>query len=92
MPNVGGLELERGGVATDARGIAVNPYLQSVSNPAVYVAGDANPRGRPLSPVAHRDGKAVAENMLRGNTVTPDYAAVPSGVFSHPVLASVGLG
>ncbi|MEN6516809.1 MAG: NAD(P)/FAD-dependent oxidoreductase [Methanospirillum sp.] len=92
IPNVAGLELERGGVATDARGIAVNPYLQSVSNPAVYVAGDANPRGRPLSPVAHRDGTAAAENMLRGNTVAPDYAAVPSAVFSHPVLASVGLG
>ena len=92
VPNVAGLELERGGVAADARGIVVNPFLQSVSNPSVYVAGDANPRGRPLSPVAHRDGRAAAENMLRGNTVAPDYGAVPSAVFSHPVLASVGLG
>ncbi|MEN6342903.1 MAG: NAD(P)/FAD-dependent oxidoreductase, partial [Methanospirillum sp.] len=91
IPNIGGLELERGGVAADAKGIVVNPYLQSTSNPSVYVAGDANPRGRPLSPVAHRDGGAAAENMLHGNTVTPDYAAVPSAVFTYPVLASVGL-
>ncbi len=92
IPNVDGLELERGGVAADARGIAVSPFLQSVSNPSVYVAGDANPRGRPLSPVAYRDGAAAAENMIRGNTVAPDYSAVPSAVYSHPVLASVGLG
>lgn len=92
VPNVAGLELERGGVAADARGVVVNPFLQSVSNPAVYVAGDANPRGRPLSPVAHRDGSSAAENMLHGNTVAPDYSAVPSAVFAHPVLAAVGLG
>jgi glutathione reductase (NADPH) len=92
VPNVTGLELERGGVTSDAPGIVVNPFLQSVSNPSVYVAGDANPRGRMLVPVAHRDGMAAAENMLRGNTIAPDYAAVPSAVFAHPVLASVGLG
>jgi glutathione reductase (NADPH) len=91
IPNLGDLELERGGVVADAKGIVVNPYLQSTSNPSVYVAGDANPRGRPLSPVAHRDGGAAAENMLHGNTVAPDYAAVPSAVFTYPVLASVGL-
>src|SRR5665647_2335997 len=92
VPNTAGLELERGGVSADARGIVVSPFLQSVSNPSVYVAGDANPRGRMLVPVAHRDGIAAAENMLRGNTVAPDYADVPSAVFAHPVLASVGLG
>lgn len=70
----------------------MNPYLQSVSNPSVYVAGDANPRGRPLSPVASRDGKSVAENILHGNTVVPDYSAVPTAVFTAPVLAAVGLG
>ncbi len=92
VPNTAGLELEQGGVATDAHGVVANPFLQSVSNPSIYVAGDANPRGRPLSPVAYRDGSAAAENMLRGNTIAPDYSAVPSAVFSHPVLASVGLG
>lgn len=92
VPNTAGLDLARGEVATDARGIVVNPFLQSVSNPSVYVAGDANPRGRPLSPVANRDGKSVAENILHGNTVAPDYSAVPTVVFTTPVLAAVGLG
>jgi glutathione reductase (NADPH) len=92
VPNVAGLELDSGSVAVDARGIAVTPYLQSASNPSVYVAGDANPRGRPLSPVAHRDGATAAENMVTGNTVVPDYSAVPSAVYAYPVLAGVGIG
>lgn len=91
IPNTAGLDLVAGGVAKDVRGIEVTPHLQSVSNPAVYVAGDANPRGRPLSPIARRDGLAVAENMLRGNTVAPVYDDVPSAVYTYPVLASVGL-
>lgn len=92
VPNTADLALERGNVEADEHGIVVNHYLQSVSNPSVYVAGDANPRGRMLSPVANRDGKAAAENMLGGNSVAPDYSVVPSAVFTSPVLASVGLG
>ncbi len=33
----------------------------------------------------------VAENILQGDTVTPDYDTVPSAVFAVPALASVGL-
>lgn len=91
IPNIADLDLDRGDVAADARGIVTNPFLQSVSNPSVYVAGDANPRAPALSPIATRDGRTVAENMLHGNTVAPDYSVVPSAVFAHPVLASVGL-
>jgi glutathione reductase (NADPH) len=90
-PNLSGLDLETGGIASDKRGIRVNQYLQSVSNPAVYVAGDANGRGIALSPVATMEGRTVARNMIHGNTVIPDYSAVPSVVFVSPLLASVGL-
>lgn len=34
----------------------------------------------------------MATNLLEGNTVTPDYAIVPSVLFTLPPLASVGLG
>ena len=91
VPNFAGLDLEAGGVAVDERGITINKYLQSTSNPSVYVAGDANVHGIALSPVATMEGKIAARNMLHGNTVTPDYSAVPSVVFTDPVLASVGL-
>jgi glutathione reductase (NADPH) len=91
VPNLAGLDLERGEVSVDERGIQINPYLQSVSNPSVYVAGDANARGFPLSPVATMEGRTAARNMIQGNTFIPDYRAVPSVVFVSPLLASVGL-
>jgi glutathione reductase (NADPH) len=39
-PNIEGLDLQTAGVEHTNRGIKVNEYLQSVSNPAVYAAGD----------------------------------------------------
>lgn len=41
VPAIDDLDLDTAGVTHDARGIAVNEYMQSVSNPAVYAAGDA---------------------------------------------------
>lgn len=65
-PNIDGLNLaDAGGVQYTHRGITVNEYLQSVSNPAVYAAGDvvAN-MGLPLTPVASYDGAVVANNDI----------------------------
>ena len=90
-PNISGLNLKAGGVQVDEKGIAINQHLQSVSNSSVYVAGDANARGKALSPVARMEGRMAARNMIRGNTLTPDYSSIPSVVFTSPLLASVGL-
>jgi glutathione reductase (NADPH) len=70
----------------------VNEYLQSVSNPAVYAAGDAaESGGLPLTPIAAYEGEIVATNLLEGNHIKPNYRGVPSVVFTIPPLASVGL-
>ena len=92
VPEIDDLGLDAAGVTWDLRGVAVNEYLQSVSNPAVYAAGDAAASGGPrLTPVAGYDGRIVAANILEGNHLTPDYSVVPSVVFTVPPLASVGL-
>ncbi len=93
VPEIDDLGLDTAGVAWDRRrGVIVNEYLQSASNPAVYAAGDAAASGGPaLTPVAGYDGRVVATNLLQGNTVTPDYSIVPSILFTLPPLASVGL-
>jgi glutathione reductase (NADPH) len=81
-------------VRTDARGaVEVNEYLQSVSNPRVYAAGDAAlpPGSLPLTPVAAHEGLVVASNLLHGNQKKPDYRGLPSVVFTIPPLAGVGL-
>ena len=94
VPDVETLDLEAAGIEYDKkRGIKVNKYLQSVSNPAVYAAGDVvvGSGGSQLTPVAIYDGKIVASNLLNGNHVKPNYTGVPSVVFTIPPLASVGL-
>jgi glutathione reductase (NADPH) len=91
MPALASLDLDRAGVAWDQRSVKVNEFLQSVTNPAVYAAGDAAGSGPPLTPVAGVDARVVAANLLDGNHRTPDYSGVASVVFTIPPLASVGL-
>lgn len=86
------LNLAVAGVEAEKRGVKVNSHLQSVSNPAVYAAGDAAASGgMPLTPVADYEGGIVAENLLNGNRAEARYLAVPSVVYTTPPLATVGL-
>ncbi len=92
VPEIDDLDLEVAGVAREKDGVSVNEYLQSVTNPAVYVAGDAVASGGfPLTPVAGMQGDIVAHNLLEGNRHTPNYTGIPSVVFTTPPLARVGL-
>jgi len=94
VPNTEGLDFRAANVATEPNGgVRVNEFLQSVSNPRVYAAGDAaaSPGSLPLTPVAAYEGTIVASNLLQGNTERPDYRGIPSVVFTVPPLAGVGL-
>ena len=64
VPEIDDMNLDEGRVAWDSQGIKVNEFLQSVSNPAVYAAGDAAASGGPrLTPVASYEGIIVAANL-----------------------------
>ncbi|MFQ5684798.1 MAG: dihydrolipoyl dehydrogenase family protein [Candidatus Binatia bacterium] len=92
VPEIGDLDLEKAGIDYGKKGVSVNEYLQSVSNFAVYAAGDAAASGGlPLTPVASMEGGVAAANLLEGNQHRPDYTAVPTVAFTVPPLASVGL-
>jgi glutathione reductase (NADPH) len=93
VPEIDDMHLDEAGIEWDPRhGVKVSEYLQSVSNPAVYAAGDAAASaGPPLTPVATYEGNIVAENLLAGNHRKPNYDGIPSVVFTVPPLASVGL-
>ncbi len=90
-PDLDELDLAAGHVAVSKGRLELNEYLQSVSNPSVYAAGDAASVGPPLTPVSSHDGKVVAANILEGNRHRPDYRGVPSVAFTVPPIASVGL-
>jgi glutathione reductase (NADPH) len=90
-PDLEELDLGAGRVAVSKGRLELNEYLQSVSNPLVYAAGDAASVGPPLTPVSGHDGRVVASNILEGNRQKPDYHGVPSVAFTVPPIASVGL-
>lgn len=91
VPCFEGLDLEAAGIDTERGRLKLNDYLQSVSNPSVYAAGDAAHAGPPLTPIAARDADVAAGNILRGNHLRPDYRAVPTVAFTIPPIAAVGL-
>jgi glutathione reductase (NADPH) len=90
-PDLDALNLSAAGVAVEHGQIALNEFLQSVSNSAIYACGDAAAKGPPLTPVSSHDGKIVAANILEGNRHRPDYRGVPSVAFTLPPIAGVGL-
>jgi glutathione reductase (NADPH) len=92
IPEIDDLDLDVAGVDWDERGVKVNEFLQSISNPAVYAAGDAAASGGPpLTPVASYEGVIAAANLLKGNRQKPDYLGIPTVLFTIPPLAAVGL-
>jgi glutathione reductase (NADPH) len=91
VADVDELDLDVAGIDHQGFNISLNEYLQSTSNPAIYVAGDAVGGAPQLSPVASYEGRLVGGNIANGNTSTPDYSHVPANVYTVPALASVGL-
>ena len=91
VPALETLDLEAANIAHENGVLKLNVHLQSISNPAIYAAGDAAQIGPPLTPVSSHDGRIVAANILEGNHLQPDYRSVPSVAFTLPPIASVGL-
>lgn len=92
VANIMNLNLDASNVEFNRKGIVVNDYLQSVSNPGIYAAGDAAASpGLPLTPFASREGKIAATNMLSGNKARTDYPVMPTVVFTIPKIGTVGL-
>jgi glutathione reductase (NADPH) len=92
VPEIKDLNLDAAGIERENQGVRVNEFLQSVSNPSVYGAGDAAASGGPpLAPVASYEGLIVAANLLKGNHQRPNYLGIPSVVFTIPQLSAIGL-
>lgn len=92
VPNIDALKLENAGVKATNRGIIVNEYLQSVSCPHVYAAGDCAASGSmALTPISVIEGEVAAENILKTNSRILHFRCIPTVAFTLPPVASVGL-
>jgi glutathione reductase (NADPH) len=91
IPDIDSLNLDAAEIERVGTRLKLNEFLQSVSNPAIYAAGDAAAAGPPLTPVASYDAEIVAANLLEGNRHRPDYRGIPSVAFTLPPIAMVGL-
>lgn len=89
VPNVRGLGLLDAGVHARPGGtIVVNEY--SRTNLAhVFAVGDVTSRVN-LTPVALMEGHAFADSEFGGNPRPVNHGFIPSAVFSHPQVATVG--
>ena len=91
IANVDHLDLDAGGVQHDSFRISVDEHLRSTSNPALHACGDVLSGPPQLSPIATYEGRIVGRNIVEGPKHKPDYASLPSAVYTVPALASVGL-
>jgi glutathione reductase (NADPH) len=89
-PNSAAIGLEQAGVELRDNGaIAVDDRFQtSVAN--IYSLGDVTDRVQ-LTPVAIAEAMAFVDTVYRGTPRAMDHADVPSAVFSHPTVSTVGL-
>jgi pyruvate/2-oxoglutarate dehydrogenase complex dihydrolipoamide dehydrogenase (E3) component len=90
VADTGRMNLAEAGVALDARGnVGVDRYLQT-SAAHIFAAGDVTGRLM-LVPGAIEDGFVAATNAIQGPTLPLPHRVTPSGSFTHPEYAEVGL-
>ncbi len=90
-PNTAGLGLQAAGVATDAAGHVTVDDFQDTNVPGIHAVGDVTGRAG-LTPVAIAAGRRLSERLFNGRTDERlDYANVPTVVFSHPPIGTVGI-
>lgn len=91
VPAVEELDLERAGVALDAYGFIVTDKYQVTTGAGIYAIGDVT--GRPqLTPVAIAAGRRLSDRLFGGQTDRHlDYDYIPTVVFGHPPIGTVGL-
>jgi len=90
-PNTQALALDRAGVATRTNGVIPTDEYQNTNVPGIYAIGDITGR-TPLTPVAIAAGRRLAARLFDAQPDSRvDYDNIPSVVFAHPPVATVGL-
>ena len=88
---VADLALEKAGVRLDEQGFIATDLYQATSAAGVYAIGDVSGRAQ-LTPVAIAAGRRLADRLFGGQKDRHlDYENIPTVIFGHPPIGTVGL-
>jgi glutathione reductase (NADPH) len=84
------LDLKRSGVALDAEGFVVTDPFQNTNVEGIHAIGDVTGR-EALTPVAIAAGRRLSDRLFGGQDERRlDYNLIPTVVFSHPPIGTLG--
>jgi glutathione reductase (NADPH) len=90
-PNSSQINLEKAGVKVNEWGAVVVDKFQNTSQTGIYAVGDVIDKVN-LTPVAIAAGRRLSERLFNNQVNAHlDYETIPTVVFSHPTIGTVGL-
>jgi len=90
-PNTDDIGLDKAGVEVEKNGMVPVDAYQNTNVPGIYAIGDIIGK-YPLTPVAIAAGRRLSDRLFDGQTEAHlEYETIPTVVFAHPALGTVGL-
>ncbi len=90
-PNTDNINIEASGVETQPDGMIPTDLFQNTNVPGVYAIGDITGRAQ-LTPVAIAAGRRLADRLFNNMPERRlEYENIPTVMFSHPPIGTVGL-
>ncbi|WP_144211628.1 glutathione-disulfide reductase [Shewanella donghaensis] len=91
-PSTGTIGLENTDVTLNPKGYVVTDAQQNTTAKGIYCVGDIMEGGVELTPVAVKAGRLLSERLFNGMAdAKMDYSVIPTVVFSHPPIGTMGL-
>jgi glutathione reductase (NADPH) len=92
VPEIEDLHIKDLGIKLNDKNHIVTDDFQNTSLENVYAIGDVCDRGFELTPVAIAAGRRLSDRLFGGKKdARLDYTNIPSVVFAHPEIGSIGL-
>jgi len=90
-PNTTSLALDKANLSTNSRGFLTTDEWQKTSQDHIFAVGDVTGRAA-LTPVAIAAARRLSDRLFANMTDRKlDYNTIPSVIFSHPPIGTVGL-